>query len=203
MKKVFIFLFILMGCAIPSMASQQLEEANAKFTYHGRPIHPFLIGEFTGWLSDDRSPMITTVDVAAAFDSNKYPDDEVKGDKNYWSAERTEEDKGAGINLYESYGYTWLGKMADNVHVVELAENGGGSGTFMDLVFFKFSEGEIMREGKKNSQLLMTVVGTFSLGDRYEGEIKVYPDRVFIPASKNQYGGGAMEKDVVLSASAF
>lgn len=56
---------------------------------------------------------------------------------------------------------------------------------------------------KDLTQLLMTVVGTYSLGDRYEGEIKVYPDRVFIPASKNQYGGGALEKDVEVVASAF
>lgn len=87
--------------------------------------------------------------------------------------------------------------MADNVHVVEIAENGGGSGAFMDLVFLKFSEGELKRQGKREKQLLLSVVGTYSLGDRYVGEIKVYSDKVFIPASKNQYGGGGQLKRVL------
>jgi hypothetical protein len=68
----------------------------------------------------------------------------------------------------------------------------------MDLMLVKFSESAIMLEGKKEKQLLMSIVGIYSLGDRYEGKIKVYPDKVFIPASKGQFGGGAIEKDTEL-----
>jgi hypothetical protein len=65
-------------------------------------------------------------------------------------------------------------------------------------MFIKFSEGEIMWEGEKPKQLLMSIVGIYSLGDKYAGEIKVFPDKVFIPASKNQYGPGGIEKDTEL-----
>jgi len=103
------------------------------------------------------------------------------------------------IRVYESFYYRWLGKMADGTHVVETGESGGGSGFFMDLMFIRFSEGEIMVENEKRPQLLMSIVGIYLLGDRYDGEIIVHPDRVFIPASKNQFGGGSTEKDVELS----
>jgi len=69
---------------------------------------------------------------------------------------------------------------------------------FMDLIFVRFFEDEIMWEGKQAKQLLMSVVGTYSIRDRYEGDMKVYADKVVIPASKNQYGGGSLDKEVEL-----
>ncbi len=177
------------------MASEQLDEVNAKFTYKGKPIHPFLVGEFSNPLSDNHPPMVTTVDVSASFDTNKYPADEVKWQYGQW---RVEHKKGDGLDNYEAFGYSYLGKMANNIHVVELGNSGGGSGYFMDLVFIKFSEGEIFYEGKKEKQLLMSVVGIYTLGDRYEGKIKVYPDKVSIPASNLQHGGGSVDKDIEL-----
>lgn len=196
MKRCLLFFLLLTVIVTPCMAGMSLDEANAKFTYKNKPIHPFLLGEFLGWLSDDRPPMVTTVDVAAAFDTNRYPIGEVKWQYGQWMVDREE---GEGdFKTHESYGYNWLGKMANNVHVVEIGESGGGSGYFMDLLFVKFSEGDMVWQDKKEKQLLMSIVGTYRLGDRYEGEIKVYPDKVFIPASKNQHGGGSIEKDIEL-----
>lgn len=182
------------------MASQQLYEANAKFTYKGKAIHPFLAREFSNWLSDNRPPMITTVDVAAGYNTNKYQHNTIEKREEWWFAE--EQEKDGDITLYESFGYHWLGRLANGCHVLEVGSNGGGSGFFMDLMIVKFSEGEILWEGKKERQLLMSVEGIYSLGDRYEGKIKVYPDKVVIPASENQQGGGSLEKSVELKFSA-
>ncbi len=191
-KYLFVFLFLL-AIVSPCLASPQLDEANAKFTYQGKPIHPFLLKEFSNWESDCRPPMTVTVDVAAAFESNKYYQDDVKKTEDWWFAQKSADD----IH-YESFEYKWLGKMANGIHVLEVGDSGGGSGTFMDLMFIKFSEGEYPWDNKKAKQLLMTIVGTHGLGDRYEGEIKVFPEKVFIPASTNQQGGGSPEKDVEL-----
>jgi hypothetical protein len=68
-------------------------------------------------------------------------------------------------------------------------------------MLIRLSEGEIMWEGKKEKQLLMTIIGLYSLGDRYDGDIKVLSDKVLIGASKNQYGGGAISKDIELKPS--
>ena len=67
-------------------------------------------------------------------------------------------------------------------------DSGGGSGVFEDLVFVRFNMGEgINLDGQKYKQLLMTVVREYALGDRYfgigKGEVKVFPDKVFIKGS--------------------
>lgn len=197
-KKQFIFAWVILMLLFTasSLASEQLNEANTKFTYKGQPIHPFLVGELSNWLSDNRPPMITTVDVAAAYDTNKYQNSNIKKRGDWWFTEKQEKD--GDVTLYESFGYHWLGEMANGIHMLETGSSGGGSGFFMDLMFIKFSEGEIFWEGKKEKQLLMSIVGTYSLGDRYEGKIKVYPDKVFVPAFKDQRGGGSIDKDIEL-----
>jgi len=182
--------------ATSSIATMQLNEANAKFTYKGKPIHPFLVGKFYNWMSDKRPPIVTTVDVASSFDTNEYQLSTIEKRGNWWFSEKKEGLK--DITLYEAFGYRWLGRLANGCHVIEMFENGGGSGAFTDLLLIKFSEGTIMRDDKKDKQLLMTVVGTYTLGDRYDGDIKVYPDKVIIPPSKDQRGGGSLEKDVEL-----
>ena len=184
-----VFFMALMGRAF---AGPELDELNAKFAYKGKPIHPFLVGKLINTLADDRPPMVVSVDVAAAFDSNEYPNSEVKRQYGQWMAERTKID--GDMREYESWGYDWLGKMAGDVHVVEIGTSGGGSGYFMDLLFIKFSEGAISKDGKPQKQILMSVVKTFTLGDRYEGDIKVLPNKVIVPPSKNQHGGGSIDK---------
>lgn len=196
MKKLILFLMLFVMCVTPLMANEQLDELNGKFTYKGKPIHPFLVREFSNWLSDNQPPMITTVDVAAAYDTNKYQQSTIEKRDEWWFAEQQEKD--GDVTLYESFGYHWLGKLATGVHVLEVGSSGGGSGFFMDLMLVKFSEGDISWEGKKEKQLLMSIVGIYSLGDRYEGKIKVYPDKIVIPASEDQRGGGSLEKGVEL-----
>ena len=179
-----------------STINGQLDEANANFTYKGKPIHPLLVREFSNWLSDDRPPIVATVDVVAAYDTNKYQLEGIKKRNDWWYAEEIEKD--GDITLYESFSYHWLGKMENDTHVLEVGSSGGGSGFFMDLMFVQFSEGEITWEDQKEKQLLMSIIGIYTLGDRYDGDIKVYPNKVIIPGSENQYGGGSVDKDIEL-----
>jgi len=196
MKKFLLWLMFFVIFITPSMASEQLDEANAKFTYKGKPIHPFLVGKFANWISDKRPPMIVTVDVSAAFDTNEYRQSAVKKTYDWWFSEKEEMD--GETRIYEAFHYLLLGKLADGTHVIQTASSGGGSGFFMDLMFVRFSEGEIFSEGKKEKQLLMSIVGSYILGDRYNGVIKVYPGKVFIPVSDGQFGSGSIDKDVEL-----
>ncbi|MCP4651316.1 MAG: hypothetical protein GY853_14705 [PVC group bacterium] len=199
MKKIVVFLVCSILITSPAIASEQLFEVNSKFTYKNKPIHPFLIGQFSNWCSDYRPPMTKTVDISAAFDTNQYQLSEIKKRNDWLFSEKVERD--GGFRFYESFHYHWLGKMENDVHVLEAGANGGGSGFFMDLIFVRFSEDEIMWENKREKQLLMSVVGIYSLGDRYDGDIKVYADKVVIPVSKGQFGGGSIEKDVELKFS--
>ncbi len=182
----------------PLSASEQLDEANTSFTYQGKPIHPFLVKEFSNWDSDLRPPMVTTVDVAASFNTNKYSQDIQKRD-DWIFAEKKEKD--GDFQLYESFDYRRLGRLANGTHVLETGSNGGGSGFFMELIFVKFSEGLIMWSDRTSEQLLMTIVGNYQLGDRYEGKVEVLSDKVLIHPSPVQRGGGSVEKDVELKFS--
>lgn len=196
MKKFLSVVMFFIVFATPLLASNSLDEANAKFSYNGKPIHPFLVQKFSNWMSDNRPPVVTTVDVVAAFDTNEYQQSTIEK-RDAWLFSTHDEVVG-GVREYESFGYHWLGRLANGIHVIESGVSGGGSGFFVDLMFIKFSEGEITWENKKEKQLLMSIVGIYTLGDRYEGDIKVFPDKVFIPASKRQAGGGSVEKNIEL-----
>jgi len=188
------FIFVFQTTAF----ANSLKEANATFTYNGKPIHPFIVGEFSDYLINDGLPTITSVDIAAATDDYKYHDSEVEESRGWWFASKTEYD--GDIPLYESFGYRWIGRLQNGTHVLETGSSGGGSGFFMDLIFVRFSENEIMWEGETKEQLLMSIVGVYSLGDRYNGDIHVYEDKVLIPASQFQHGGGSIEHDIELPA---
>ncbi len=195
MKLLIIALLLLVGVNINAYADSGFKEVDNYFTFKGKPIHPFLLEKFSNWISDYRPPIIVAVDVVAAFETNEYQNEIVKKLENgWWFAERGED-----VSNYESFEYKWHGKMANGIHVVEVGSNGGGSGTFMDLIFLKVSEGSISWEDKQEKQVVLTIVKTFNLGDRYDGEVKVFPNKVLIKQSKNQYGGGAIDHDIELT----
>ncbi len=195
-----VMLSLVSAIAMPSDAtaasSNLIEEANKSFTYLGKPIHPFLMQKMQNWLSDDRPPITIAVDVKAAYDTNEFSNDSIKTEEGWYRAEREEEY--GDVREYEMCSYKWHGKLGDKLHVVEFGSSGGGSGFFMDLLLVQFREGTISREGKIEDQLVMEIKGTYSLGDRYDGEIKVYPDRIVIPKSADQRGGGSTDKEVIL-----
>jgi hypothetical protein len=182
---VFLFLILTMGYTFQSSYAQvniesALKEANDKFTYQGKPIHPGLVQQFMSWLSDPGEPTTITVDVAAPH-QNQYDEDAV--DKGRGKNVCTKPDKDGGWFCYE-----WLGRLANGIHVLSTGDGGGGSGVFEDLVFVRFNIGEgINLNGLKYKQLLMTVVREYILGDRYfglgKGEVKVFSDKVFIKGS--------------------
>jgi hypothetical protein len=202
MNKIIVFLIICLSFSVISYGEDQasidsyLDEINNNFTYKGKPIHPKLIYEFSNWLSDNRPSVVKTVDVVASFDTNEYQLDEIEKRSDWYFYTKKEELEYA--TLYESFGYKWVGKTKNNIHVLETGESGGGSGFFKDLMLVKFSKGAILWKGREKDQILMSIVGSHMLGDRYKGDIKVYPNKVFIPASSNQCGGGSLEEDIEL-----
>ncbi len=168
--------------------AEAIQEANKNFTFKGKPIHPGLIKEFAGWISDSWQPITTSVDIAAAFDTNEYFDSEVEVKDNeyiFWQEE------GRGEYFY----YKWLGQLKNGLHVVETGDGGGGSGIFQDIYFVRFDVDEgLDPEGKKYNRLLMTVVSNHALGDRDDGEIKVISEENKVILGKSKY----RDKQVVI-----
>lgn len=169
-----------------------LAEVNENFTYNGQPIHPGLVQEFECWLSD-KLPITTTVDVAAAWETNEYYEDDVKRRGDFIQIQKKIE--GDTYGRVEYYEYKWLGKLDNGLHVLDTLSWGGGSGVFEHLIFVKFDIGQgLYDDGTPYERLLMSVVREYTVGDRDDGEITVLPDRNQIILGESRY----REEPVVL-----
>ncbi len=157
-----------------------IQETNKTFFYKNDPIHPLIIKKFVSWESDDWKPKIVAVDVAAAYNTNQFYE------KFKW---RKSDDGTFQCSVDGKEGawfvYRWLGTLDNGLHVVFTCDCGGGTGQFMNLFFFKITEGSAYTpEGEKYSQLLLTFVRNHGLGDRYDGQIDLLKNSVSIGKSR-------------------
>lgn len=173
MKKIGLFLFLAFGLVHGS----ELEEANRDFTYKGQPIHPGLIQQFEGWLSDSGKPITTAVDVAAAFGTNQYPGDDVIKNEDWI---RTNGKEGA------FFQYKWLGKLEGDHHVLVVCSCTGGSGIFESLYFCKFHKESGDFDGEKYQKLILKIEQKQTLGDHDDANITIKKDKVVVGKSKNR-----------------
>lgn len=191
------------GAAPPDLHAK-LAELSHGFTFDGKPVPPRLIEQFDGWLSDGSEPIIITVDLAQAVDSNHFDSEPVV--RRDGVVEVRGPEKGVFFN------YEWLGTVRPNVHVIRIESCGGGAGIFGTLLIFKAEvHCATTADGKPYDQLLLTLVRNYILGDRENSEIKVLPGRVVIGTSeyrkvpvtlKVPAGGRASRKPVTSPARA-
>ncbi len=179
-----------------------LKEANEKFTYLEKPIHPGLLREFITWVSDGGPPTTITIDVSAGTDTNEYylpvrivktaphdqsksfyPDDDSKFDLKY-----------VITGDHFTFGYVWLGRLKNGLHVVKVSEGyrgskpGGGTMVSGDIIFVNFETGQGYKpDGKPYDRLLMSVVRVYPLGDRPYTMIKVNKDKNIVVIVESKY----------------
>lgn len=146
--------------------------ADQTFTYRGSPIHPGLIHEFEGRLSDG-GPITLAVDVAASYGSDEYHDGDVIAEAGSSFAYRPSE--------REYYSYRWLGRLANGVHVVQTAYSGGGSGRFVSLLFLQMGTNLGFRpDGTPTERLVLSVFRWYPIGDRVDGPVRLDGNDVII-----------------------
>jgi len=167
---------------LPLLTIQQvIDDANQSFMYRGRPIHPALIHKFEPLLSDI-NPITVVVDIAAAFDSNECSQPVTQNEKLGLQCEMSAEAEGTHK---ESYAYKPLGVLHGNVHVLKTASIGSGTGIFMSLIFVRFEIGQaIASDGQPYDQLLLRLLRSVSLGDRFNGSVDVLNDEVVVKTDK-------------------
>ncbi len=162
---------------LPAAAHVALEEANRDFTCAGRPIHPGLVHEFEGWLSDG-GPITLAVDVRAACWSDEYPDSVITARDGRVSYEVP------GTSPAEWYAYEHMGRLANGTHVLRTVWSGGGSGRFVNLLLVRLHiEPAPAEAGSPDYRLVMSVQRSVPLGDRHAGAIRVRGDRVIVEPS--------------------
>ncbi len=155
-----------------------LENANKDFSYQNKPIHPALVKEFSPLLSD-LHPVSIMVDVAAAFDSNEYCQAVTENTKLGIQCEITNNEN--GTEEKEFFAYKYLGKIAGNIHILETSDYGSGTGIFMSLMLVKFNTDKgFYDDGTPYDQLMMRLVRSINLGDRFNGNIQITSNSVII-----------------------
>jgi hypothetical protein len=132
-------------------------------------IHPRIVQELIGWISD-RGSTVAAVDVGLANHSNRFYGA-------YLVAERDGRKwptwKGEGR---ESFCYSHVASSPSGVHMVECYDCGGGTGVFGNVALFAFEGDTCLTqtapdETQARSRILLKILGTVALADRYIGNI--------------------------------
>jgi len=155
------------------------------FLYGAQPIHPRIVSDLVGWLSDVGDQVIT-INIEDSQGSNRYCCErnvELEILENLETRVVQYEDKGQGGGWV---GYRFFGATTNGIHVIATEENGGGSGIFSGLLLVKVIEGlefpsiselldsdepTLLKSNKK--RLYLEKVGYMPIGDREPYTIKV------------------------------
>jgi len=149
------------------------------FCFEGEPVHPGVIDEFSGWLSD--GPMISGIYLDGAYNSDRYFHYKVERWGNWVYGVFDAGNAQEGFLRYLHHGRTPGG-----IHVIEAHQNGGGSGVFQDLIFLRFEHEVVLENGRVRARPLLRRVGGFILGDRDSGTVRLSGSTVFIGPSHHR-----------------
>ena len=167
-------------------------EAGTSFT-RAPFVNPRILHEMGGWLSDT-GDLVVAINLTDANDSNRFSTwgDEVEARESagrcpfVWWRQAPEAD----AHSRESFGYRYVGMTDSGVQVLKTASSGGGSGTFMDLLFLAIERGHgiahdaepedggVIRADRE--RVVLRKLGTIGLGDRWDGELRVRGNDLFI-----------------------
>jgi hypothetical protein len=106
------------------------------FFFGGKPVHPKIIEEVLTWISD-RGDQVVAINLEDSQGSNKYNfNDNI-------SAFIRPENKKLWVVIKQDGGYFYYqfhGTSDNEILVLEIGENGGGKGTFKQLILFRIKE---------------------------------------------------------------
>jgi hypothetical protein len=135
---------------------------------HEEFIHPLIVRELLGWLSD-RAATVIAIDLMSANRSNRFFGEFTPSVRNgrtwvRWSGETR-----------ESFSYAYIATSPSGIRMVECYDSGGGSGVFGWVELFALERDQSVEEGvgavSSRPRFLLKTLGSIALGDRYDGEI--------------------------------
>jgi len=140
-------------------------------------IHPLIVQELLGWLSDPAATIVS-VDLATANRSNRFWGDfsVVRGDNTVWVEGRIEQ------RVF--FQYRHIATSPSGVHMVECHEYTGGTGVFHSVCLLALEQDRSLYEDREKGlfareRVLLKTLGSISLGDRYAGDI-AYRDGLLV-----------------------
>ena len=146
-------------------------------------INPRIVADLVSSVAD-HDDQVVAIDLTNSQNSNRYFGAvEVRGVSNSTPWVRFIDDD---VN----FGYKLIGRTPDGTHVLQTYAGGGrGGGTLMSvcLLFVEFTQDLALNENSASKTLsrtrprvLIRKVGELGLGDRWEGELKLVGNRLYI-----------------------
>ncbi len=180
-------LLVVPGCRSTSAAGSDAE-IQGEFHVEGRPIPALAILMLASDVVDPL-PAVVAVSIDAI----------TLGNLGRTGEEYSREDGVAGLRHPELLGngffeYRRLGMSSTGVHVLEVFACTGGSGVFKSLLFVRLERDRLRDEHAPKVRTILRSMGSVTLGDRDDGEIKMVGDQVILGRSRYR------PLDVVLSA---
>jgi hypothetical protein len=211
-------------CLILATASAGLaadvQEAPALSFCQAPFVHPLVVKELMTWISDG-GDQIVAINLLDSNDSNRYYGDiktQPPGElaplhpKVFNEAERTAEGE-QDERFLDRFGYQYVGLTRSGVHVLLTWNSGAGTMVEMNLLLLSVEEdrglGDV--DTQKGSQplrldrrrLLLRKLGEIALGDRWEGELRVDGNAIFVGRDRGWFADPHSEpynkKDLVLT----
>ncbi len=159
-----------------------LEEVRQSFTLDGKPIPPEIFRDMGDGDIADGISILVTVDLEAAIGSNRYYEDINKSGE--WLVQKKANKDVA--NGWEKSGYHFIGSTSNKLLVVVTSYNGGGSGTFYTLHILDLAPAKAFNsEGHVYERINLTTVREISLGDRWDGTVKISGNSIEVQTTKN------------------
>ena len=141
-------------------------------------IHPLIVRELLGWISDRRETIVS-VDLKSANRSNRfYGDFSVhRRDDRLW-VKWEDDDR-------EFFEYSHIATSPTGVEIVECYDCGGGSGVFGSIGLFCLEYDRALEVDRKQNvstceRAILKSLGSVGLGDRYKGIITYKDERLIV-----------------------
>ena len=152
-------------------------------------IHPLIVRELLGWLSDGGSTIVS-VDLVSANRSNRFFGDFSVEEQNHpptvkWRNEQR-----------EFFRYCQIATSPSGVHIVQCWDCGGGSGIFTSIILLALErdrslERDASGTASTRERVLLKTLGSIFLGDRYAGEVNYQDGLLVIGPDQGWFKRGA------------
>ena len=150
-------------------------------------VSPRIIQDLSAWESDQGDQMLA-VDLAGSQDSNRYSGKvdvtRAQGSRDFVSVTTDPAEKGDDSTVF---GYQFIGQTKSGVYVLFTQSSDGGSGVFRNLMLVHFEGTRSPRVDEKSGEVrwgqervVLEKLGEIPLGDRWDGELKMEGDTLFI-----------------------
>ena len=171
MIRLVLLCMLAAGYATAAVAADALGEVRKSFTIKGQPVPPEIFGDFGDAMMSDNRPIIVTIDALAAIGSNRYYDPITKnGD---WVEQKKPGNTAPPVGA-ETMSYKFIGATSNGLLVVLASWSGGGTGVFYTLHVVDAAWRRAFDEdGSKYRRLDLSLVRSYILGDRWEGDVKI------------------------------